>query len=326
MKKVLLSLLTLILLIMPCKVMADEAYDYTITVYTGNEGAFEDGTTSRKITVKAGSAVTIEIKNDALVINSGTPEKIVLKKTTAADGSEEDNIHYIKGFKETGRDNSSYAVSRTLGKVTADMDFVITYGVPGDMVKYTVLYIDEAGNTLHEPDEYYGKVGDAPIVSHQYIEGYLPHAYNVTKTLVEDESQNVMTFTYAVVTTVTPVTPGGAGGAGAGTIDVTPATPEGGGGENPQPAPGGDEQPTPGGDENPQPTPGGDDQPSPTPGGDDQQNPPQPIDIDDQDTPLAPGNRNSWLIYAAGGVAGVGIIAFLLTRKKNEEEEEENKQ
>ena len=317
MKKILLSLLTVILLIMPAKVMADEAYDYTITVYTGNEGTFEDGTTSRKITVKAGSSVTIEIKNDALVINFGTPEKIVLKKTTAADGSQQDNVHYIKGFKETGRDNSSYAISRTLGKVTADMDFVVTYGVPGDMVKYTVQYVDEAGNTLHAPDEYYGKVGDAPIVSHQYIEGYLPHAYNVTKTLVEDESQNVMTFTYAVVTTTAPATTGGAGAEGAGTINVTPGGQQG---EEVTPTPGGEggEGTTPGGEGT---TPGGE---GTNPGGEGT-TPPQPIDIDDQDTPLAPGNRNSWLIYAAGGIAGVGLIAFLLTRKKDDEEEEENK-
>ncbi len=204
MKKLLFSLLTVLLLMTPLKVYAEETYGYTITVYTGNEATFEDGTTTRKLTVEKGASLSIEVKNDQLIINNGTAEKLVLKKTT-----ETDNVHFIKGFKETGRDNDDYYVTRTIDKVTEDMDFVIIYGVPGEMVRYTVRFVDENGKQLLDPKEFYGKVGDAPIVSHVYIEDYLPNADNTTKKLVEDESQNVMIFTYTVARTTAAETSGG---------------------------------------------------------------------------------------------------------------------
>ena len=301
MKKILSMILVLGLII--CKlpnstVSAKTNYKYTVTVYAGNQGSFSGGQKEVSVEVEAGSQVTISMADLGFKVDN---EK-----------------YYARGFREAGHDNDETTGAVSLSfKVNEDVSYVVAYGVRGEMVKYTVQYVDVDGNELLPADEFYGMAGDKPVVAHRYIEGYQPQAYNVTKTLSENEAENVFVFTYteAEVTVVPQTVPTGAGG----TIDVTPATPEGGQGENPQPTPGGDDnpQPTPGGDDNPQPTPGGDDNPQPTP--------PGPEDIDDQDTPLAPGG-NSWLIYAAGGAAGVGIIAFLLAllKKKREEEEEKN--
>ena len=40
-------------------------------------------------------------------------------------------------------------------------------------------------------------VGDRPVVSYRYVEGYQPNAYNLTKTLSEDETKNLFEFTYS---------------------------------------------------------------------------------------------------------------------------------
>ena len=175
----------------------------------------------------------------------------------------------------------------------------------------------------------HGNPGDYPVVAYQYIEGYIPQAYNLEGLRLEEGKDNSFTFVYRPVpveegtviiydeviinlgptqgTFPTPIVNPGNEGEPEVIIDIndneTPAVNPGGDGTNP----------TPGGDGT-NPTPGGDGT-NPTPG----------ENIDDNDTPLTPGNRNSWLIYAAGGVAGVGLIAFLLTRKKDDEEEEENK-
>ncbi len=80
------------------------------------------------------------------------------------------------------------------------------------MVAYTVNYQDASGKALAESQTFYGNVGDKPIVAYQYIENYIPDALALTKTLSNNESENVFTFTYKpgatdrVVTTTTTIT------------------------------------------------------------------------------------------------------------------------
>ena len=71
---------------------------------------------------------------------------------------------------------------------------MVAYGIQGDMVSYTVNYQDGGGNELAPSRTYYGAVGDKPVIAYQYIEGYRPDAYNLTKTLGKNEADNVFTL------------------------------------------------------------------------------------------------------------------------------------
>ena len=148
----------------------DEGYTYTVTIYSGKEGYF-DGNKSKhstKLTVSNETPITIGMDNLDLTIID--PEK-----------------YYPRGLKRAGHDNDEAYQSYTF-TVTKD---------EGGMVKYTVRYVDESGNTLISPREYYGMPGDKPVVSCKYVDGYIPNALNITKRLRADASQNVFTFTYS---------------------------------------------------------------------------------------------------------------------------------
>lgn len=96
--------------------------------------------------------------------------------------------------------------------VKGDADYVVAYGIKGNMVAYTVNYQDASGKSLAESQTFYGNVGDKPVVAYRYVENYIPDALALTKTLSNNESENVFTFTYKpgatdrVVTTTTTIT------------------------------------------------------------------------------------------------------------------------
>lgn len=125
-----------------------------------------------------------------------------------------DSKYYFKGFHRAGQEG----VLEGAQKIEEDVDFVASFGIVGDQVKYTVNFVDASGGTLAASKEFYGNVGDKPVVAYVYVEGYQPQAYNLTKTLVTDESQNVFTFTYTEWTPIeeTTVVPGEGGGAATG--------------------------------------------------------------------------------------------------------------
>ena len=84
-------------------------------------------------------------------------------------------------------------------------------------VAYTVNYQDANGKTLADSQTFYGNAGDKPVVAYKYIENYIPQALALTKTLSDNESKNVFTFTYTpgetdriveTTTTVTTIVPG----------------------------------------------------------------------------------------------------------------------
>lgn len=135
-----------------------------------------------------------------------------------------DERYYVKGFREAGKDNSTGLYVDTYNKVVRDMDFVVAYGMKGSAVEYTVNFVDNDGETLADSRTLYANVGDKPIVSYIYIDGYQPQAYALTKTLTENPGDNVFNFTYTetepiTVTTVeivgggAPVLPAGNAGA-----------------------------------------------------------------------------------------------------------------
>lgn len=154
-------------------------YTYSVTLSAGNQGNF-GGTDIVEVTGVGAGALSVDFSayRDQLQI--------------------EDEKYYAKGIRLSGRDNSdaSYSPTWATGAVTEDTDYVVAYGMTGDMVAYTVQYLDEEGNELLPAETYYGSVGDKPVVAFQYIEGYLPQAYNLTKTLSANEADNIFPFVY----------------------------------------------------------------------------------------------------------------------------------
>lgn len=191
-KKLLVSLLTVSMTIgaSTMSVMAANGYTYKVTLSAGNKGTINGQAKVERDSVVAGSTVTFNLKDVQVT----------------------DDKYYIKGIRLSGRDNEEALASPVLDNVTGDADYVVAYGIKKDMVAYTVNYQDASGKALAESQTFYGNVGDKPIVAYQYIENYIPDALALTKTLSNNESENVFTFTYKpgatdrVVTTTTTVT------------------------------------------------------------------------------------------------------------------------
>ena len=190
-KKLLVSLLTVSMTIgaSTMSVMAADGYTYKVTLSAGNKGTINGHTKVEQDSV-AGSTVTFNLKDVQVT----------------------DDKYYVKGIRLSGRDNEETLASPVLDNVTGDADYVVAYGIKKDMVAYTVNYQDASGKALAESQTFYGNVGDKPIVAYQYIENYIPDALALTKTLSNNESENVFTFTYKpgatdrVVTTTTTIT------------------------------------------------------------------------------------------------------------------------
>ncbi|MBQ6489853.1 MAG: hypothetical protein IJI75_11585 [Solobacterium sp.] len=132
---------------------------------------------------------------------SGTAEMEIPYGSTWNPADYEDNItvtdsdYYFKGFHISGIEG---VVGTT--DITEDTVFVASYGMKGKTVAYTVNYVDTSGKTLRASATYQGNVGDKPVVAFRYIDGYLPQAYNLEKTLSSDSTKNVFEFEYKKVT------------------------------------------------------------------------------------------------------------------------------
>lgn len=151
-------------------------YTYTVTLYSGKEGTFSDGSSEVKITgLKYGDVVS-------------------LGQYIPSVNLKDADKYYVRGVRESGKDNNT--VSNPAFKVESDREYVIAYGIKGNMTTYTVNYQDQAGNTLLPSETFYGVVGDKAVAAFRYVDGYRPQAYNLTKTLSSNEAENVLTFTY----------------------------------------------------------------------------------------------------------------------------------
>ena len=171
--------------LMPEDTGADAAYaetTYTVFIYSGKEGYFgKPENTVKKITgLKYDEEVTVSLADLDLKVK-------------------DPNEYYVRGLKIAGHDNDELSAMKFQSytfKIKEDTSFAVSYGMEGGMVKYTVNYHDKSGNALHESEEFYGMAGDKPVVAFRLIEGYLPDDYNLTKTLSKSEADNVFTFTY----------------------------------------------------------------------------------------------------------------------------------
>ena len=191
----------------------DENYTYTVTLYSGKQGTFSSTAGIQVDNHTTGSVYQISQPSgdkDTIYITGLQYGDVVVMNAHSCVNLGAESKYYIGGVRQSGRDNNT--VSESAFKVTSDRDYVVAYGIKGNMVSYTVNYVDEEGNTLLDSDTYYGSVGDRPVVAFRYVEGYIPMTYNLTKTLSADASQNVFTFVYRSLTVdelenVTVVTP-----------------------------------------------------------------------------------------------------------------------
>lgn len=276
---------------------ADE-YKYKITVYAGEHGTFGGNRVWTK-EFDYGEHVRIDFETLNFQMNKGSK-------------------YYNLGFRVTGHDNDEAdGVQSMEFDVKEDLSYEVAYRIKGDMVSYTIKYVDsESGKELHDPDTYYGMVGDKPVVSYRYIKDYEPQAYNITGKLQRDESKNVWTFEYAKEGTqqnqqnqqnqnnpnANPANPGPA----------APGTPANPAGTNVNPDPG---------------TENIGDTDTPTDAGDQGGNKPQQTqDLDDSEKPTASPFDNAVAIAVGTGL-GVFLLLLLiwlyLMKRKNKEKFEE---
>lgn len=285
------------------------AYTYKVTLSAGNKGSIS-------------GQEKIEVQD----LNAGDDVSFDLSQIQVTDEK-----YYVKGIRLSGRDNAE-ALAAPAFNVDGDADYVVAYGIKGNQVAYTVQYQDEDGNTLAESQTFYGNVGDKPVVAYRYIENFVPQALALTKTLSENEADNVFTFTYApgetnrVVETTTTITTVVPGNTVYNTVTVPAGTVAGGtttGGTN-----------VTGGNANETTTPGGttdanggrDADQDDTVENTDEQTPQGLVDLDDEDTPT--GNIDaeksesvktinfSIAIIVAAAAAIVALLVALKRRNK----------
>ena len=301
--------------------MADDTtpYTYKVTLSAGNKGTINGQNKIEQTDIASGSTVTFNLNNIQVT----------------------DDKYYVKGIRLSGRDNDE-ALAAPSFTVDKDADYVVAYGIKGNMVAYTVNYQDASGNSLAESQTFYGNVGDKPVVAYRYIENYIPDALALTKTLSDNESENVFTFTYTpgatdriveTTTTVTTTVPGTATPAGAagttGTAGTTGAAAGTGTGTGTAGTAGGTTAGgtttggTTGGTTNADNSQDTTDDTTTVP---DEQTPKSLVDLDDEDTPkgnIDAKDKTSKTPIAAGvGIIAVavaalaGLIVFLKKRAK----------
>lgn len=172
---------------------AKDSYTYTVTLLPGVQGTFTD---AERVTAPGSATIT---SSEERIIISGLKYGDEVSVDAAADGFvalKDSGRYYVKGIRKAGRDNSTAAMDMQRFTVESDVEYVIAYGIRGNMVSYTINYRDQAGKELAASRTYYGSVGDKPALTYQYIEGYRPQEDNLTGTLSQNEAENVFTFRY----------------------------------------------------------------------------------------------------------------------------------
>lgn len=306
--KRLFSVLLAVLVLAALSVSAlAEGDTYTVRIFAGNvEGASIEGKSVWTYTGSYGAGIPFDLSMVSLP---------------------SDSQYSVRGVRESGLDNNQIS---PLGTITEDADYVVAYGITGQLVAYTVNFVDEDGNALADSQTYYGNVGDKPVVAYLYIDGYQPQALNLAKTLVENEAENVFTFRYSEIVVVTPEP----------AVQPTPYVYTEGAetpaeGEEAAPAEGEEEV-------EPAPEPEEAVEPAPEPETEEiteedtplNNAPQQLIDLDEEDTPLGSApverektelqqerERTERNLYVAAGLLGVALIAIavlvvLLVRRR----------
>lgn len=169
---------------------------YTITLYAGKQGTL---TGSGPIEAGGGQ---IDKNDSRIVIENLEYGSMVAFNAQDMVELDADSKYYVKGIRQSGRDNGEDTnVSNSAITVTEDREYVVFYGIKGNLVSYKVNYQDASGKQLAGSRIYYGNIGDKPVVAFLHLEGYEPQAYNLTKTLSANEAENTFTFVYKPIQT-----------------------------------------------------------------------------------------------------------------------------
>lgn len=245
-KRLLTSAVTAVMVsgLLLINVFAQPDYTYTVSFYAGNQGSFSG---SGGLSVSSKGQAQIASDGNRITVSGLLEGDVVTFDVNQGDITlQEDSKYYVQGLRLSGRDNDG-ALAANSFRVTGDEDYVVAYGIRGEMTEYTVYYVDEDGNELAPSQTYYGNVGDKPVVAYQYVEGFTPQALTLTGTLSANQAENQFTFTYRAnpvevtpgeTVTVTTTVPGttevvtttvsaagtGVTGTGAGTDEGTQGT------------------------------------------------------------------------------------------------------
>ncbi len=176
------------------------SYTYSVSFYSGGQGTFQSYS---GIQVRKGEgnkkSISVESSSDKVTISGLEYGDVVSCDAPRTVALNENSKYYVKGIRLSGRDNNTVASSAFT--VFEDQDYVVAYGIPGELTEYTINYVDTDGNSLADSKTYFGNVGDEPVIAYLYIDGYIPNSYNQTAKLESDKSKNVFTFVYSAITT-----------------------------------------------------------------------------------------------------------------------------
>ena len=171
-----------------------EDYQYTVTVYAGNNGSFS-GASSYSFRASYGEKAEIDLEKAGFSVTG--------------------DRYYVKGLRETGHDDEDLLVSGMTPysfTVTRDISFIVSYAVKGEMVGYTINFVAQDGTAVHPPVSYQGIAGDKVIANFLYVEGYEPPEEMPEMILSGNEAENVFSFVYKPLPV--PAAPSSGGGAG----------------------------------------------------------------------------------------------------------------
>ena len=194
------------------------SYTYTVSFSAGAQGSFGGNSIQVRKATGNEAGVSVSSAKDKIVVTGLEYGDVISCDAQGSVGLNDNSKYYVKGIRLSGRDNNTVANSAFL--VSGDQDYVVAYGIPGELAEYTVNYVDTNGNKLAESRTYYGNVGDEPVIAYLYIDGYNPDSYNQTGKLVSDASKNVFNFVYAQAAT-SIADNGGANGTGGATDNAT---------------------------------------------------------------------------------------------------------
>ena len=191
-KKLIMAVATAALLVSLTagSVLAAEEYTYTVRFSAGVQGTF-NGTAGLEV---SNADATVTAGTDEIIITGLKQDDVVTFNAQAGVSLDADSKYYVQGSRLSGRDNNTVAATSIV--VDEDADYVVAYGIKGEMTSYTVNYYHEDGTELAPADTFYGNVGEKPVVAYKYIEDYVPQVYGYTKTLSANAAENVFTFIY----------------------------------------------------------------------------------------------------------------------------------
>ena len=204
MMKKISSLLLALICILSISVVAFADTAYTVRLFPGDPqvGKFKTGSyqgspgysyqSTANFTVNAGTISIIDDKYDFIGITEA--------------GKDYKNIgNSVKTDKFT-----YFPIDKTTGDVsvpvTRDQDYVVVYGIKGNLVPYTINIVSSTTGAVLRTMHYQGEIGSRPVIPLPYVENYVaPGSHGRTPTALAKGAENRWSVTY----TPAPTTTGG---------------------------------------------------------------------------------------------------------------------